>query len=191
VFCDEEQKGGSMKKYRVEFDERETRLIDCGRKTQKRFVIQPQPEVLPDGTVRFPWATFYANGLVHTFDRKGAGGENWSSREFPKENKFSQALRRTPYWNPSPFGMIGDWWVCPGTRGLRITDLWVERIQDISLFGVARDFCPDYADSEKMLATFTGKDYQGRWCAAAWNKLNGEGAWERNDWVWVYEFHRL
>ncbi len=55
------------------------------------------------GELRFPWATFYDNGIVHTWDRNGVGGENWNANDYPKEDKFAAALKLTPYKNPYPY----------------------------------------------------------------------------------------
>jgi hypothetical protein len=65
--------------------------------------MKEEPRVDPDGTIVFPWATFFANGLVHTWDNNGVGGENWDSKDYPGENKYVQALARTPYKNPAPY----------------------------------------------------------------------------------------
>jgi hypothetical protein len=66
-------------------------------------VMKEQPEITPDGTIIFPWATFFVNGIVHTWDNNGVGGENWNANDYPDENKYLQALARTPYKNPAPF----------------------------------------------------------------------------------------
>ncbi len=55
-----------------------------------------QPKRLENGW-HFPWATFYDNGIVHTWDDDGTGGENWNANEHPDENKFEQAIERTPH----------------------------------------------------------------------------------------------
>jgi hypothetical protein len=65
--------------------------------------MKEEPEITPDGTIRFPWATFSPNGDVHTWDNHDVGGENWNANDYPDENKYLQALARTPYKNPAPF----------------------------------------------------------------------------------------
>ncbi len=69
--------------------------------------MKEEPIIEPDGTIKFPWATFFANGLVHTWDNNGVGGENWDSKDYPAENKYLQALARTPYKNPAPY-LVGE-----------------------------------------------------------------------------------
>tara|TARA_B100001105_G_C22361516_1_gene430568 strand:+ start:719 stop:1372 length:654 start_codon:yes stop_codon:yes gene_type:complete len=75
---------------------------------------------------------------------------------------------------------------------LEITDVRVERLQDISaedaraegcekpvlppeVRGVAGDFVADERTSFAIL----------------WNRINGRGAWSANPWVWVIEFKRI
>jgi len=75
-------------------------------------------------------------------------------------------------------------WMCRIRREL--TGIRVERVQDISKADVLaegvteRDGCP--------LA-----DVHVGWhepFAKLWDDTNGEGAWKRNDWVWVVEFEK-
>lgn len=89
------------------FNSEMVRGILGDRKTNTRRPMVPQPHC-DDEYIRFPWATFFANGVVHTWDRDGDGGENWNADDYPNENKFEVALRRTPYTDPSPFGLPGD-----------------------------------------------------------------------------------
>jgi hypothetical protein len=72
-----------------------------GRKTQWREVCNPQPKITDDA-ILFPWASFYHNGHVHTWDKNGVGGQNWNAPDFPDEDKFAVALQRTPHTKPSP-----------------------------------------------------------------------------------------
>jgi hypothetical protein len=65
--------------------------------------MKEEPIIQCDGTIIFPWATFFANGFVHTWDNNGVGGENWNANDYPDENKYIQALARTSYKNPAPF----------------------------------------------------------------------------------------
>jgi hypothetical protein len=78
-----------------------------GRKTVTRRVVNPQPIIDEDG-IRFPWATFFNSGTVFTWDEDGIGGENWDAKEFPKEDKFQQALKRTQHPKACPHGKEGD-----------------------------------------------------------------------------------
>jgi hypothetical protein len=84
------------------------RAILEGRKTQSRRIVKLQPEVWDDGTIDFGWAQFYPNGYVHTSNEEGYGGQNWNSSNYPTENKFAQALARTPHSKLCPFGRPGD-----------------------------------------------------------------------------------
>jgi hypothetical protein len=62
--------------------------------------VQP---VQQENGLHFPWATFLNNGHVHTCDREGTGGENWNANDYPSENRYAAAIKRTPYENPAPY----------------------------------------------------------------------------------------
>lgn len=97
----------AVKERPVLFSGEMVRAILAGRKTMTRRIVKPQP-IQVDGELRFKWATFFDNGHVHTWDREGTGGQNWQADEYPNENKFRAALRRTPYEKPCPYGSRGD-----------------------------------------------------------------------------------
>jgi hypothetical protein len=70
---------------------------------------------------------------------------------------------------------------------LRITDVRVERLQDIS-----------DADAQAEGVGYKNPGYlpetKGNWIgsfAYLWNKINGPGAWDENPWVWVISFERV
>jgi len=87
---------------------------------------------------------------------------------------------------------------------LEITDVRVERLQDISHTdcmeeGIAE--CPIPADDEGpnrigyMIGPDDGKsgldvEPQESYCKL-WDSINGEGAWDKNPWVWALTFKRV
>ena len=72
---------------------------------------------------------------------------------------------------------------------LEITDVRVERLQDISdndckSEGIDTDDYPPAPDSEMEF------NYRGAY-AEVWDSINDEGAWEKNPWVWAISFRRI
>jgi hypothetical protein len=71
---------------------------------------------------------------------------------------------------------------------LRITDIRVERLQDIS---------EDDAKAEGVTPLDYAAHHVAAGCGARiafeqlWNTINGPGAWEANPWVWVVAFERV
>ncbi len=71
---------------------------------------------------------------------------------------------------------------------LRITDIRVERLQDIS---------EDDAKAEGVTPLDYAAHHVAAGCGARiafeqlWNKINSPGAWEANAWVWVVAFERV
>jgi hypothetical protein len=69
---------------------------------------------------------------------------------------------------------------------LEITDVRVERLQDISAAdakaeGVARPDLNGWCDEGKWVSQF----------AWLWQSINGPDSWDANPWVWVIEFKRI
>jgi len=64
---------------------------------------------------------------------------------------------------------------------LRVEDVRVERVQEISGKDARAEGClPDTQSDGAARLEFCHK----------WNETHSDGAWERNDWVWVVEFAR-
>lgn len=65
---------------------------------------------------------------------------------------------------------------------LGITSVRVERLQDISRGDCMAEGCPfpNMAESDPK-----------KWYADLWDSFNGDGAWDKNPWVWVVEFKRV
>lgn len=66
---------------------------------------------------------------------------------------------------------------------LEVTDVRVERVQDISEEDARAEGMRINIYQQKM----TRRDH----FKALWDSIHGDGAWERNDWVWVVTFKRI
>ena len=65
---------------------------------------------------------------------------------------------------------------------IKITDVRCERIQNISLQDIRAEGCDGGNDPFRYGKSAT------RCFMELWNDTNGQGAWERNDWVFAYTF---
>ncbi|WP_339479132.1 hypothetical protein [Pseudomonas sp. RL_5y_Pfl2_73] len=81
---------------------------------------------------------------------------------------------------------------------LEITDVRVERLQDISdgqaeAEGIDLDQLADAQERYDMVAdhNMTGRPTAVGQFAYLWESINGAGAWDANPWVWVVEFKRV
>jgi len=70
---------------------------------------------------------------------------------------------------------------------LRITDVRVERLQDIREDEARAEGCNPIIHEDGAIDCGTRKTTFAR----LWNRINGPGAWEANPWVWVIEFERV
>jgi hypothetical protein len=71
---------------------------------------------------------------------------------------------------------------------LRITDIRVERLQDITEDDARAEGC----DPARWIdETDVGMEGYREGFARLWNKINGPGAWDDNPWVWVVAFERV
>lgn len=176
-----------------------------GRKTQTRRVIKPQPKYYTDHKfLDFGWAQFYDSGFVHTSDKNGIGGENWHHVE--GENKYSEALKRTPFENPCPFGRVGDkLWVretiCNGGDGS-----WFYKAQAHSKWEHVVNISKEW-DLKNCHKGRIPSIHMPRWASRITLEITdirvermqdggdrefwGEEKWNENPFVWVIEFKNL
>lgn len=75
---------------------------------------------------------------------------------------------------------------------LEITDVRVERLQDISAKDARAEGCekPDLPPEVRGVAGDFVADERTSF-AVLWNQVNGPGSWGANPWVWVVEFKRV
>lgn len=128
--------------------------------------------------------------------------DGWSSAA---QYEADEALVRNEYPNdnvPSAWRWERDFlpsifcpkWACRYT--VTITDVRVERLQEISEEDVAAEGLPPGEDTMDMIGDMTGevplRKQRGtiyyHAFAALWDSIHGEGAWDENPWLWVYEF---
>lgn len=64
---------------------------------------------------------------------------------------------------------------------LELTDVRVERLQDIS---------HEDAEQEGVLCNMSQRTFRDHF-RTLWDRINGDGAWLRNPWVWVVSFQRV
>lgn len=66
---------------------------------------------------------------------------------------------------------------------LRIKDIRVERLQDISRGDAMAEGCP--------FPNIAKETFPTKWFRELWIKINGEQSWNDNPFVWVIEFERI
>ena len=197
------------------------RAILDGRKTQTRRVMKVQP--YPDSIVT---VEYYNQTVIDRHGDMQPGpeifGAHWDDGEHGLRCPYG-APRDTLWvretWAPHPHGVMrcgavyradqgavpdaGRWrpsihmprWASRIT--LRITDVRVERLQDISeddavAEGVALERYVPVSDSAgthssgEAEPTDPVEEYRN-----LWNHINAPGAWDANPWVWALSFERV
>lgn len=157
-----------MKERPIIFSGEMVRAILDGRKTQTRRPIKPQP---PEKYNEMLWATF---GPRWTFDHPehGLGWEMWP-------NEFMKC----------PYGMLGDCLYPPGEYceklTLEITDVRVERVQDISVSDAKAEGMSNLYKDDRLNDYWAIKRFQRLW-NSIYDKT--EYTWEKNPWVWAITY---
>lgn len=183
----------------------------AGTKTQTRRIVKPQPAGAPLGGKPFDDGARVGNwwfpagpdqAPFATFEKRcpyGVPGDRlWVREAFSYEtlDVDRNGFMAPWYWadgNPTS----GDFtkpkpsihmprWACRLT--LEITDVRVERLQDIS-YEDCRDegtICPIHGDVRHVACSGLRDGYR-----TLWESINGPGSWAANPWVWAVSFQRV
>lgn len=79
-------------------------------------------------------------------------------------------------------------WACRTV--VEITDIRVERVQNISEDDARAEGCQPLPDAE-IAARIAGDSPARMEFWALWKSINGPDSWERNEWVWVITFRKV
>jgi hypothetical protein len=142
-----------------------------GQKTQTRRVIKPQPEPLYIGWIFKDKWTFAKGNL--------------------SDPKFMSGV-----YSECPYGQPGDELQFENTCfRTKITNIRVERVQDISLADAEAEGIHRYRDGNYKIYTKTssfGTQNPGASFKSLWDSMYEKRGfpWRSNPWVWVIEFER-
>ena len=188
------------------------RAVLSGAKTQTRRLVRPQPEdrcplvkewgyafrnyaeaslgnvKMADGSwgrVQCPYGR--SGDRLWVRETWGAwphmmGGVQPETLRYRADGEY-QNERGTWRWRPS---IHMPRWASRIT--LEITDVRVERLQDISGMDAKREGVSVPAHIPEDGADL---DYARRGFRRMWEEIHGGGSWEKNPWVWVIEFKKL
>ena len=171
-------------------------LLD-GRKTQTRRIINPQPTAsgsvyVGDQQITMAeWQARHEGRLkINVGDRLWVreawnsviGYENLPPRDIPANTPVHYKADGEPeygwVWGRYRHSQFMPRWASRIT--LTVTDVRVERLQDISRGDAMAEGCP--------FPNMAKGDNPSDWYAALWDTINGPGAWEANPWVVAYTF---
>lgn len=198
-----------MKQKPILFNTENVRAILAGRKTVTRRVVKPQPEGRPVPMTKDScWPGYFAiHGTEKVVRLPYQPGdilwvrETWSIsdgaylyRAFPgvgmEPEKQDAAMREMGLkWRPSIF--------MPREAArifLRVTDVRVERLQDMRLKdfekeGVQLNFIEN---GDLVMGPIRARErFSGVWDSTIKTKYRPTYGWEANPWVWVIEFERI
>ena len=192
----------------IPFRDWEVRAILDGRKTQTRRVMKPVKAKKPK---RWLIDDAAVNGLVCPYGQPG--DTLWVREAWRAPSQFDD-------WPPSRIPPVLARQGVPGVEvqyiadavapwasryrhtrfmprwasriTLRITDVRVERLQDITQKDAIAEGAPEsHPDIDRISRRFGYQDFSRSWFAQTWENINGPGAWESNPWVWAISFERV
>ena len=198
-----------MKERPILFNAQMVRAILSGSKTQTRRIVKPQPNAVHDGEPYWyiggyrvwgyrPAAAvpLRAGGNPLPCPYGQVGDRLWVRETWARnENQLSDTRMDTSIvyradteqraldnggekpWRPS---IHMPRWAC--RINLQITDVRIERVQDISRGDAMAEGCP--------FANMAAGPDPREWYAELWKQINGAASWEPNHWVWVVSFKK-
>jgi hypothetical protein len=198
-----------MKERPIIFRAEMVRAILAGRKTQTRRIVKPR-HMATVGAEQFPILAMYPCGSpgdrlwvretcrAEAIDDEGLCGVRYvaDGRFMPIANTREASDRWVQlYWYR---GMEGATvppihmprWASRIT--LEITDVRVERLQDISEADAVAEGCkpirPELVQDGLIVRLGRSAVEEFR---LVWEQIHGGGSWEKNPWAWVIEFKKL
>ncbi|MND91167.1 hypothetical protein D3C80_832790 [compost metagenome] len=204
-----------MKERPILFSGPMVRAILSGQKTVTRRAMKHQPcrkpVMVPNGGANFWSNPLYIQGAMmgsqnHSCPYGQPGDRLWVREAWAQINVaqapgeswvvYRECDNRTDYggpWRPSIHMRRRDSRIL-----LEVTDVRVERLQDISEgqvldegIGDHRFDCDRPVEPDGYPACSCGSIGYVDAFAELWNTINGTGAWDTNPWVWVVEFKRI
>jgi hypothetical protein len=135
---------------------------------RERIMLPPDitPRMLREGADTWPRCVYLADGWW--FGRKRDLG-TLSVADYDEEAERS--LWRELAWRSVPCIHMPRW---ASRITLELTDVRVERLQEISQADVIAEGIPTQTDYRRL-----------------WDSINGAGSWDANPWVWALTFRRI
>ena len=170
-----------MKERPIIFSAPMVRAILDGRKTQTRRVFKDTPEDFDDDLHPFVrWKDDRLHRAACPYGK--AGDQLWVRETFSTDADNGEYI-----FKADGEAVTGGRWApsihMPRKASritLEITAIRVDRLQDIS---------EEDAEAEGCLSD--GDECGRVRYSILWDEINGDGAWEKNQWVWVIEFKRV
>ncbi len=167
------------------------RAILEGRKTQTRRVLKQKA---------IDWLPTLSHTFVASKESTGLcpygyqGDRLWVRETFCWPEDYSIPIYRTDgeeppsmeCWKPSIF--------MPRAASrilLEITDVRVERLQDISEEDAKAEGVESWAESDKILERLLARSQPSQIFKALWQSISGPESWNENPFVWVITFKRI
>lgn len=176
------------------------RALLAGLKTQTRRTVKPQPD-WSDGKLAAQFTPDDQRlgrlGKIIECPYGASGDLLWVRETFCDDWQDRQAIEYRAdggldadmidagcKWRPSIFMPRAA-----SRLTLRITDVRVQRLQDISEVDArAEGAPPSHPSIDAVSREFGYADFPRSWYAQLWDSINGPGRWEANPWVWCVSF---